>query len=672
MKRKRGRKFLSGRSLLFLLLLFVIFPVRQGNAGEKINIGEVVVTATRYEERATDVPGNVSVITRKDIENSTAQNIPDLLRTEVGVQVNDITGNRRSFAVDLRGFGETSYLNTLVLVDGRRTNQADLSGVDWMEIPLDRVSRIEIIRGGRGSVLYGDNATGGVINIITKEGAEGVKAGGGLAAGSLGTLKADSYVSGGVKDLSLYLSGNYFKSDGYRDNSKTESRDLGANATYYVKDFMKIDFSSGYHKDHTGLPGALKESDFAAGLARTDTKFPSDFAETKDYYIKIAPEIYFYGDNVFRIDTSYRKRDFLSFNSGDFGDFLGDSKIKTVALSPQVILRQNYDKIKNNLTAGLDYQKTDDDIVNDSLFFGTHSLGVFNLKKEDFGYYAHDEISIADNLHISGGYRHDRARFSFNPIDPSEPGSTSMSIDAYTAGLNYAFFKKSYVYVSYSRSFRYPLLDELYSFFTNTINASLVPQASDGYEAGVRHYFGDDIFVHANVFRLDTDNEIVFNPVTYQNENLDGKTRRDGVELSVSARATSWLTLRGSYSFLNAKIKEGMFAGKNVPGVPKSKVTADAAFHVTKEATLILNGIYVGERPFISDFANTFSNQASYFTMNAKFTYQWQCFKAFVDINNLTDKEYSEFGVIGGFPILERAFYPSPKRNFLAGVSIEF
>lgn len=668
MERRKGDGFLKGTILLFLIMVPMFLPFRTAGAEERIKIEEVVVTATRYEEKATDVPANVSVITRRDIENSTAQNVPDLLRTEAGVLVNDIAGNRRSFTVDLRGFGETSSLNTLVLVDGRRTNQADLSGVDWMEIPLERVSRIEIIRGGRGSVLYGDNAAGGVINIITKEGPEGFKAGGGLAAGSFGTLKADAYASGSVKDFSLYLSGNYFTSDGYRDNSKTESRDLGANATYYVKDFMKIDFSAGYHKDRTGLPGALKESDFAAGASRTDSMHPNDFLNVEDYYVKLVPEVYFLGDNVFKLDSSIRKRDFLSFSSGDFGDFLGDSSIRTAALSPQVILKQNVERIKNNLTAGVDYQKINDDIINDSLFFGTHSVGVFNLKREDFGYYVHDEISVSDSLRISGGYRHDKARFSFTP---SEPGSTSMSVNAYTAGLNYTFFKKSYAYASYSRSFRYPVLDELYSFFTNTINTALVPQTSNNYEIGARHYLSDDIFLHVNVFRLDTDNEIFFNPISYQNENLDGPTRRQGVELSFNANATSWLTLRGTYSFLSAKIKEGMFTGKNVPGVPNNKATMDVLYHMTKEATIILSGIYVGERPFISDFANAFSNQESYFIMNAKFRYQWKCFKAFVDINNLTNKEYAEFGVIGGVP-LEQAFYPSPKRNFLAGVSIDF
>jgi outer membrane cobalamin receptor len=140
---------------------------------------EVTVTATRYEEQPSDVPAHITVITRKDIAESTAQNIPELLRTETGIQVNDIAGNRRNYTVDLRGFGETAPSNTLVLVDGRRINQADLSGTDWTEIPLERVERIEIIRGGRGSVLYGDNAAGGVINIITKKG-DTFKAGGEL------------------------------------------------------------------------------------------------------------------------------------------------------------------------------------------------------------------------------------------------------------------------------------------------------------------------------------------------------------------------------------------------------------------------------------------------------------------------------------------------------------
>lgn len=650
----------------FILLPFIIFSPAQ--AEEKLAIEEVVVTATRYGEKATDVPANITVVSEEDIKNSTAQNIPELLKTEVGIHVNDITGNHRSFSVDLRGFGETSSLNTLVLVDGRRVNQPDLSGVDWAEIPLERVKRIEIVRGGRGSVIYGDNATGGVINIITKDGDAGFKTGLELISGSYGAFKAGSYISGSLNNLSLNLSGNYLTADGYRDNSGTESKDVGMRAAYYLKDFMRIDLSAGYHKDNTGLPGALKESDFASGASRTDSKFPEDFVEVEDYYLKFTPEVYFFGESTFKIDTSFRKRTFLSYSSGAWGNFLGDSQIETTSLSPQLILKNNFEKIKNSLTAGFDYQTADNGILNDSLFWSSRSLGNYDLKRKNYGYYLHDEIDVADTLRLSGGYRHDSVRFNFNP---GSSRRMPMSKDVYTAGINYTFFKRSYAYLSYSRSFRYPLLDELYSFFTNAINTGLVPQTSDDYEAGIRHYFNDDFYAHLNVFSLDTDKEIFFNPAAYQNENLDGLTRREGIELSFDAKAASWLRLKGTYTFLSAQIKGGEFRGKDVPNVPKHKAAMEAISQMGKGTTLALTGTYIGERPFVSDFANDFSNQKAYLVLNVKYKYQWKSLKVFVDINNLTNREYSEYGVIGGFP-LEKAFYPSPGRNFLVGLAIDF
>jgi len=85
--------------------------------------------------------------------------------------VNDWTGTGKTVTLDMRGFGEGGPLNTLVLVDGRRVTQVDLAGTDWSQIPIEDVVKIEIVRGS-GSILYGDNATAGTINIITKKGAQ--------------------------------------------------------------------------------------------------------------------------------------------------------------------------------------------------------------------------------------------------------------------------------------------------------------------------------------------------------------------------------------------------------------------------------------------------------------------------------------------------------------------
>ena len=135
---------------------------------KEVTLEEVVVTATRDAEEIRKIPANVTVITKEEIEQTHARTVVDVLRDKVDVVVTDFYGNGKSSAVDIRGFGETGPLNTLVLVDGRRVNEIDLSGVDWSQIPLDQVERIEIVRGA-GSVLYGDNAVGGVINIITKK-----------------------------------------------------------------------------------------------------------------------------------------------------------------------------------------------------------------------------------------------------------------------------------------------------------------------------------------------------------------------------------------------------------------------------------------------------------------------------------------------------------------------
>jgi len=641
------------------------------NERSETTMKEVVVTATRQAEKISSVPANVSVITENDIKNSTARDIPDLLRTQAGIHVNDIAGNQRNYTVDLRGFGETGQLNTLVLVDGRRVNQPDLSGSDWTLISLNRVERIEVIRGGRGSVLYGDNASGGVINIITKEGKE-FKTDAAVAVGSYNTFRASASTSGSSNNLSYDISGSYINSDGYRDNSDTEAGDVGADLGYYVGDRMKVNLSGGYHKDDTGLPGAIKKSEFEQGASRTDSLHPDDYADVEDYYVKLAPEIFFLNDSLFKIDFSFRDRSSLFFSSFSGGTYEGDTGIETIALSPQFVFKEKIYGFNNSLTFGLDFEDAVEDITNTTTYLGYPDVGVFELEKENYGFYIHDEIYLLDRLTISGGYRYDKAEFKFKP---STPDSTEMSENLYTAGINYNFYKKSYAYFSFSHSFRYPVLDELFNFYTNTINTDLVPQTSDDYELGVRYYFTPSLFANVNLFYTDTENEIIYDPASGffgANVNLDGKTRRDGVEVVLS-KVYERMTLSGSYTYTDAEITGGNYDGSKFPNVPRHKATLDTLFSLGHGFSLNVNGFWVGERPFVSDWENAFDDQDDYFILNTKLKYRWKNLTAFLNINNLTNEEYSEYGVLSTFGSpWEEAFYPSPEINFLLGVSAEF
>ncbi|HAP67698.1 MAG TPA: hypothetical protein DCQ99_07960, partial [Nitrospinae bacterium] len=548
---------------------------------------EIVVTATRYKEEYNFVPLNVSVITEEDIENSTAQFIPDLLKTQADIKVSDIAGNKRSYNVDIRGFGETGGLNTLVLIDGRKVNHVDLSGTDWTQIPLDRVKRIEVIRGGRGSVLYGDNAAGGVINIITKKGEE-LKSGGEIDGGSFGTSRGEAYISNSSDNASLFISGSLLNSNGYRRNSYTNAKDSGINMEYHFNS-LAVNISGGYHEDKTGLPGALKESDLASGVSRTSSLNPDDFADVKDYYIHMVPEIYFKNDSSFKVDTSFRKRDSLSYSSFAGGNFKGDTTIGTFALLPQLFLNNDVANLNNKLTIGLDYYSAGEDITNDSLYFGISSLGKYKLGKTNYGYYMFDELELLQGLRVSGGYRSDSADYSF---EPGTPAKKTWSESSYTIGVNYNLNGKYFPYISFTRSFRYPVLDELYSFFTNTVNTGLLNQNSDDFELGVKIPFSSKRYGNVSFFRVDTKNEIFYNALSYANMNMDGLTRREGMEISCS-NEFDWMVIRGSYTYMEAKTKDGSFAGKDIPDVPRHKAAADASFTPARGLTLNVGGIYV-------------------------------------------------------------------------------
>jgi iron complex outermembrane recepter protein len=657
-----------------LLVLMIALPVcaqypltyQQDQVRKTANLNEVVVTASRLQEDIKTIPANVTVITTENIKNSTARNIPDLLRSQVGVHVNDITGNSRSFSVDLRGFGIAATTNTLVLVDGRRINQPDLSGTDWSLISLDRVERIEIIRGGRGSVLYGDNASGGVINIITKQG-DGFKVNGDIMVGSYDSFDASASVSGTSGEVSYALSGRYAESDGYRDNSETEFKDLGGNLTWFISDRLNLEFSTDYHKDNARLPGGILKSEFDAGVSRTDSMNPKDFADVEDYYFKAGPQIYFLNNSLFKTDISYRKRSSVFDATFAGGTFVGDTDIKTVVFAPQTVFKEKILNRENSLTIGFDFEKAKEDITNTSVFFGFESVGEFDFEKENTGYYLYDEFKPVDNLALSAGFRYDRAKFRF---DPGTPGQVTTDEKLYNAGVNYNFHQNSYAYFGYARSFRYPVLDEFFNFTTNTVNTDLTQQISNDYELGFRYYFSTDFFANINFFFMDTKDEIFFNPLTFANENLDGKTRRQGVELMLS-KSFANITLQGAYAYTDAEIRSGQYSDNEIPNVARHKANGGVELLIVKNLTLALNGIYVGKRPFDGDFPNNFDDQDDYFLLNAKLRYQWKNYSPFINLNNITNEKYSEYGVLGGFPN-EEAFYPSPKFNFLVGVSAQF
>jgi iron complex outermembrane receptor protein len=272
---------------------------------------------------------------------------------------------------------------------------------------------------------------------------------------------------------------------------------------------------------------------------------------------------------------------------------------------------------------------------------------------------------------VSGGYRYDNASYTF---EPSTPSGRDFSMHAADVGSTVRLSGGLSAFAGVSRSFRYPLLDELFDFFSNTIVDTLGPQSSFDVEGGLRVESGT-ASGSITVFHLATDEEIFFNPAGGAfgfgaNENLDGATARAGLEAAASVLVGS-VEVGGSFAVVQTSIDGGNYDGEAIPGVARQRATVRLRVPLSTRLSMGLDGTYTGSRRFEGDFADRFGTQDAFFVTDAKITYRHGRARLFVDVKNLFDAEYNEYGVIGGFPV-QRAIYPSPGIHAFTGIDVTF
>jgi iron complex outermembrane receptor protein len=658
---------------IFSSIFIGLFPFCLLAQEKEVTLEEVVVTATRDVQEVRKIPANVTVITKEEIEQSSAQTTVDLLKNEVGVVVRNLLGTGKNASVDIRGFGETGPLNTLVLVDGRRVNEIDLSGVDWTQISLDQVERIEIVRGS-GSVLYGDNAVGGVINIITKRPNKPLFAKAEAVRGSYLYHKESSSVGGKWGPFSAILNADYSSTEGYRENGFLRYKDVGGKIIYDVNENISFNFNGSLHRDDTGLPGGLLKSTYK--LDRRSPRYPNDKAETDDGFGTLGVKAKLWDMGRIESDLSYRHREGTDF----FHSFSYQSKrnVDTWGVTPKYILEKPFWRFPNKLTMGLDFYTSELDVFSES---DSSRPNRSEVSKRSIGLYLLDEFSIIDSLILSLGYRHEWVTFHLSQDVPRSKDRARDWKPAWNIGLDYLFTKRSSAFLSLKRSFRFPTTDELIQSIIDPFtwevtevraNPDLKPQTGYHYDIGVRHAFTDQIEGNLTLFWTDLNDEIFYNPTTPpfgKNENYP-RTRRQGIEFGAKVKPFSWLTVGGNYSYTRPILRGDSFSGNDIPGVARHKGALGGDFDFGKGFLFNTRLNIVGSRYFISDWANQVERLDGYYSLDAKLSYSWKGVKAFVGVNNLTNRKYAEYGVLDFYG--QPNFYPSPERNFIGGISYSF
>ncbi len=662
------------RAMMILIILCCVFctaPFTARAQQAPYNLDEIVVTAERTKSPLAQAPANITVITAEDIKETGAQTLIDVFQREPGVFPQNVLGNPKQSTVDIRGYGETAPQNVLFLVDGRRINSIDLSGADLSQIALGAVERIEIYR-GPASVLFGDNAAAGAINIIMKQGAGAPRVTASTTVGSYNYFKPEASVSGSQGKFSYYVYASDLETSGYRHNNNFYGKDALANVSFDATDFLTLRLRAGTHRDTYGQPGALFLRDLRLGIVdRKDSTHPNDTANTEDNFVDLESEIKPWKDVVFSLGGSYRNRHTSSYNDFGFGSFTQlQGQLQTYAFTPKMVVSKPLFDLKSSFVAGADFYRTPTDVGASGVFVGPSQTNA-RVEKSDFAWYANEKIYPFENFSVEAGYRRQKSTYDINFVDIVNPllstmGDTRYDKEAYRFSANYSIRDKANVFATYAQGFRFPTTDELVSqgfcvapgvCIPTSVNQNLLPQVTREVDIGVRWNPLYRVGGSVTYFSNRTQDEIYFNPLTFMNLNYD-RTKRQGVETALYITILKGLNLDLTYSYTEAKFDGGVFDGNRIPLVPRNKAAAKLSYVYGNWNGNVV-ATYVGERYAISDQSNTHEQLPGYTTFDTSIGYRYKNLSTLLTVKNITNKYYSEVGAVSLYRN-DMGLYPLP------------
>ncbi|MGH8666867.1 MAG: TonB-dependent receptor [Burkholderiales bacterium] len=673
---------------------FSIVLVSLCHAAQTQRAPEVIVSATRFEQSVEQLAVNASVITAEDIARSAARTLPELLGTRAGLVSRDLFGNNAALAaVDMRGFGATAAQNTLILVDGRRLNDIDQSGVQWSSIPLDAIERIEVLRGS-GAVQYGDGASAGVINIITRHPARsGNRAGATARYGSWDTRELSGSLNAFGESAGLHAFARNFESGGYRDNNHNRETNLALRATW-IGDRADATLRLAADRQGLRLPGA-RQVQPSAGIDqlesdRRGTSTPLDYAQ-RDGNQAALDLRWQLGAGELALGLGYRDKDQRSyFDFGGFPDYR-DIALDVLTVQPRYRWQGRALGAGHAIVVGVDLARWDYRLLrsNSPANVG-QPFNTIDATQDSDAIYALDTIELSQRVSLNLGARTERMRISASDrFDATAPGgafgSGAPAADdrqhghAYEVGLRIGVAKNAALIVRTARSFRFANVDEIYepsAAFTQQFQF-LRPQRAKTYEVGMA--LGPKLpWLQASIFRMDVDDEIHLDPFStgVGNRNLP-PLRRTGFELEMRQALGSSLQIFGSYTFTRARFRSGVLpgsaftttdidlAGRTVPLVPKHKLDLALDWRIGPDTRLSARGAYVSAQYMENDEGNTFGRRIPAYTVaDLKLQHRMGAWAASIGIANLFERKYYAYAIRSQFVADRFNAYPLPERSF--------
>jgi len=642
------------KALLVLFLILLNLPRVLAEEVSAFDLGEIIVTKGTG---ATSGTPSRTEISSEDIERRNAQSVDKALDFVPGVRLT--VGQKNEPYVMIRGFDQDK---ALVLLDGIPIASPYYGFVDLDQIPTENISKIKVIK-GVVSPLYGANAMGGVVNIVSKEPTEKpyLELQSGLSANN--TQFHTLSCSAKTKITSFWLSGGYRESDGFElsrgfeavrneDGNRRENSDYTKNSVSLkvgLEKYEKFNMTSffNYIDNEKGIPP------HASG---NNPRFWR-FTEWKRWMAALAGELELSEDFLIKGRVFYDKYDNTIKAFDDAGYNTQSAGSSWISIYDEYAIgasmyfdldNSDINSFKGAINFKKDVHKEQDDTGDpwEEYEIRTYSFGL------------EDELRLGEKLSLIAG-----ASLDYFDQIRTYTNQTGDSIETFNPifTLNYYLKPETLLYASASKRTRFPTINHLYS--NTSGNPNLNEQRNINFEAGTRHVVKDVATVEFSYF---------YNRVK---DLIDRASKNDpflnisraifsGAEAHINANIGKFLLTRASYTYLYARDRNPEVLGRSeeeLSYVPAHKADFEAGFTTDFKLSCSLLGSYNGKR-YYYDSSNNQHTLGSYFVWNAKiaqgFHKNWE---GSVFIENIFDENYQE-----------EEGYPQPGRNFLFNLKATF
>ena len=636
---------------------------------EELNTDKVIVYSNKFYTSESNSAHHVEVYDHEEIINSGTNNLFDFLSNKSSLNVSSYSGNKAAPSIDMRGYGlENGFQNIVVNVDGYRINNIDMAPGFLGTINTKDIDRIEILKGS-GSVVHGDGSNAGSINIYTKN---HDKTRISSAYGNFGQ-KNHSFTTGKIIDnFSISFSSSYDSNDGYSqkdsrgNKDKSKSSNQSIKLSYQPDQYSQINFKYSNTESNSLFPAALTRLQFNRDPSRSGGQY-NEFD---------------YNDDIWGLDYVTHFSDNFSakvYHQGQRKKYDARDYATNLRKTSAIVngLEFDYSGKSFNLTSGVSISERELNAYQNSI---TH-VNQANKQNEAIYFQAKHLIDKNNKLSINYGARSERITTKFNNSSINSDQSDRLSM--FETGINYILNNQINLFTNFSKSMQSQDIDRLlpYNFFTgnyDTLNPNIKPMQSRTINFGL-NYIDPKQKLKVSTFYADLENEIVYNPSTFQNENID-RTNKYGYEIFLMRKLNENFDVKFNYVYTIAKIlndtdSSTFPSGKTLPGVPKNSINFGINYQ-NENLTASLNHVWRDRSFIFDDFDNNADMMSpSYESTNAFIKYnlgkfdKFSTISLFASVNNIFNQKN---GVRTTTSDTYGAIYPyNFRRTWFIGMELE-